>query len=397
MKNSTYLRVFAVALMFTQPTTASDATSISQAFKAGTMSANLRYRLEEVQQDNLAEDSLASTLRTRLLFNSGKYQGYELVVGLDNVSRLGSANYATPSAGPLATSSGPKQTGHPIVADPTDTAINELNAKYTSNETTVVLGRQRIIRGNSRFVGNVGWRQHEQTFDAITVENKALENVSIFAAYIDQRNTITFTNVEHSTVLLDAQYSGFSFGTVSGYYYDINVDNSNTDLQNFGLRLNGKLNKLSYALEFARQKNSAHESPNYYLAEATYTFDGLELTLAREVLASDTNTSFATPLATLHKFNGWSDQFLSTPLQGLQDTYIKVGTKLGKAKLLAAYHDFESHHDHLDFGSEVNVSATAQIAEKYTVGIKLARYSAPPRHTTSFDIEKIWLWAEANF
>ena len=43
-----------------------------------------------------------------------------------------------------------------------------------------------------------------------------------------------------------------------------------------------------------------------------------------EILANDKETSFATPLATLHKFNGFADQFLATPSQGLEDKFLKI-------------------------------------------------------------------------
>ncbi len=41
-----------------------------------------------------------------------------------------------------------------------------------------------------------------------------------------------------------------------------------------------------------------------------------------ELLGSDDGVAaFQTPLATLHKFNGFADQFLVTPAGGLQDIY----------------------------------------------------------------------------
>jgi hypothetical protein len=34
---------------------------------------------------------------------------------------------------------------------------------------------------------------------------------------------------------------------------------------------------------------------------------------------------FTTPLATLHKFQGWADKFLTTPVNGLADLYVNAG------------------------------------------------------------------------
>ena len=54
--------------------------------------------------------------------------------------------------------------------------INRLQLTNTSLPgTTLTLGRQRIILDDQRFVGNVGWRQNEQTFDALRVVNRSVD------------------------------------------------------------------------------------------------------------------------------------------------------------------------------------------------------------------------------
>jgi hypothetical protein len=93
-------------------------------------------------------------------------------------------------------------------------------------------------------------------------------------------------------------------------------------------------------------------------------------------LGNDKQTSFATPLATLHKFNGFADQFLATPSQGLEDKFMKIGGNLSSLKLAAAYHQFDSDKGSIDFDSELDVSATTKIGEKYTLGAKYPNYVA---------------------
>ena len=60
----------------------------------------------------------------------------------------------------------------PTVADPENLELNRLQVGYMKNGTGVTLGRQRIMLDNQRFVGNVGWRQNEQTFDAVRGQAK---------------------------------------------------------------------------------------------------------------------------------------------------------------------------------------------------------------------------------
>ena len=36
---------------------------------------------------------------------------------------------------------------------------------------------------------------------------------------------------------------------------------------------------------------------------------------------------FTTPLATLHKFQGWADKFLATPVNGIEDEYVNLSAR----------------------------------------------------------------------
>jgi hypothetical protein len=48
--------------------------------------------------------------------------------------------------------------------------------------------------------------------------------------------------------------------------------------------------------------------------EVGTTVASVNVKVGYELLGSDNGEyGFATPLATLHKFNGWADQFLGTP------------------------------------------------------------------------------------
>ena len=48
----------------------------------------------------------------------------------------------------------------PVVADPADTEINQALIRYQGDKWRVAAGRQEILLGDVRFVGNVGWRQN---------------------------------------------------------------------------------------------------------------------------------------------------------------------------------------------------------------------------------------------
>ena len=78
-----------------------------------------------------------------------------------------------------------------MVADPESYEVNRLQITNTAlSGTTLTLGRQRIALDDHRFVGNVGWRQNEQTFDAARIVNKSVPKLIIDATYLNQVNRI---------------------------------------------------------------------------------------------------------------------------------------------------------------------------------------------------------------
>ena len=103
---------------------------------------------------------------------------------------------------------------------------------------------------------------------------------------------------------------------------------------------------------------------------------------------------FRTPLATLHKFNGWADKFLNTPTDGLQDLSLSVTAVLGKFKLLGVYHDFSADTGGYNWGSEIDAAVIYTAPWKQQFAIKYAGYSATDHAT---DTDKLWIWTSWGF
>jgi hypothetical protein len=96
----------------------------------------------------------------------------------------------------------------------------------------------------------------------------------------------------------------------------------------------------------------------------------------------------------LHAFNGWADQFLGTPANGIQDTYVSVGTSFYGVKLLSIYHHYSDEDGNIDFGQEVNVLAVKKLGQHYKVLLKYAHYEAD--HFKS-DTDKFWFMLGMSF
>ncbi|MFQ3170323.1 MAG: hypothetical protein ACI9DG_000335 [Oleispira sp.] len=378
------------------------AQSFTEFVKEGDIIAELRVRYEGVQEDNLKDDAVAMTARTRLGYETANVNGFKVLAEYDHVTALQNEYNSK-------TDFGSDDKTKSVVADPATGDINRAQISYKSDEFGATLGRQRIIFDNARFVGNVGWRQNEQTYDAVRIDLTAIKDLNATYVYMNQVNDIFFNDKETDNHLLNLGYNTPA-GKVVTYAYllkDKSTDNEQTH-DTFGLSFKGKTSAsnvdLLYAAEYATQtQNSGASSAkdndaNYTFVEGGVKVSGISLLAGMEVLGGDGDYAFETPLATKHAFNGWADKFLSTNAStaknGLVDTYAKVVTKVAGIKLLAMYHDFSSDKGGDDLGSEINLLAAKKFDKNFSAGIKLAQYSAGDAGT---DADKLWVWGEVKF
>jgi len=191
------------------------------AIKNGDVKLNLRYRYEIVSQDGFAEDANASTLRTRLAYDSQEFNGWKLILEGENVTEILSDNFNS-GAG----TSSPDRDIYPVVADPNSTEFNQVYLSYTFNEEAFIrLGRQRILLDNQRFVGGVGWRQNEQTFDGFSLKSEIGQG-ALFYSFIYKVNRIFGDDVaagdhDQNTHLVNYTWPVNEMSNLTIYYYDI--------------------------------------------------------------------------------------------------------------------------------------------------------------------------------
>jgi len=365
------------------------ADSLTEAFSAGKASVNMRYRYESVEDGNPAtRDAEAHTLRSRLGFTTASYNDLKAHADFEVINTGGDFD-----------SGNNGHTDYAKVIDPKGEELNQAWLSYTGIDSTdFKLGRQRIILDNARFVGNVGWRQNEQTFDAFNITYESIADVKFSLIHIAQINTIKGGSVETAHNLLNVGLDKTPIGKITAYAYMLD-DDAETDTDTLGLRFKGSAGSFLYTAEFAQQSdagdNPADLSATYLFGEAGYKVSTTKLFLGYESLGSDDgNAGFQTPLATKHAFNGWADKFLSTPADGLNDAYIKVVSKFSGVKLVGLYHDFSSDNGNTDYGTELNLVLVKPINKTFKGLIKYADYSADDFST---DTKKIWFALEANF
>ncbi|UHQ56212.1 MULTISPECIES: alginate export family protein [unclassified Microbulbifer] len=366
-------------------------TNFAQALQQGDATVNFRARSETVDIEGSDSVDLLS-LKTRLTLSSAEYQGFSVLLEMDDVTHV------TEFEGGIA--------------DPEGTEVNQYMLAYSKGSTTLKYGRQRILLDNQRFVGGVGFRQNEQTYDGFSLSNTSLEDTTVFLAHIDNVNRIfgedsPLGDHENDTYLFNARYEGFSVGALSAYAYLI--DNETAPLfstDTYGLRFAGAAGNLGYQLEYATQTEAgdspASYSADYVLVDAGYKLGPVRLAAGYELLGADgSDGQFITPLATLHKFQGWNDKFLGGGTGnipgGIEDTYLSVGTTLAGVKLAVNYHQLGSDDPDVSgmdkLGSEYGFLVAGKLG---VVGMSL-KYSQYQADEFSVDTDKLWLTAQAEF
>ncbi|RYY02382.1 MAG: hypothetical protein EOO53_12390 [Gammaproteobacteria bacterium] len=434
-KHTAHLLCAAASTLIFSTQSVSASQTITEALQTGsTIKLNFRTRYENVEWDGY-EDADAFTLRSRLSYQSGAWNGFALTAEVDNVTAIDhDVDYATWGADPIIVNG---KKAAPIF-DPEGTDLNQALISYSTFNNQIKYGRQRITLDNSRFIGNVGWRQNEQTYDGISLTNKSIRYTNIFAAHITNVNRV-FGNAipvqgdyKQDTNLLNVSYTGFEAGKLTGYAYLIdNLDDATLvgtgaaanksaaiSSDTYGVRWASTANPaFMYALEYAQQKgagsNPLDYKANYIFAEASTTLGRFVPAVGYEVLGSDKGTKgFATPFATLHIFNGWADRFLATPKEGVKDVYASLTANVWGAQFVAAYHKYDADEKSLaagptfgkkiDFGSEWDLS----VSKKIGAVVYLAKYATFDNgdwiqkigtQSLVSDTTKFWLQADWNF
>ncbi len=393
--------VGALALAVVSAPAQAEVNSLSEAVSEGKVGLDFRYRYEYVDQDGIDRSADASTLRSRINFGTAAWQGVSAFIEVDDVSVIGSERYNNATGLPSA------DTRYPVVADPDGTEVNQAWLSYGGlADSSLKFGRQRIIYDNARFIGNVGWRQNEQTYDGFSLSNSSLSDTTLNYAYVYNVNRIFGEDSPNGDLdtqahFVNLAYDGFATARLVGYGYFLDLqDAPAASNKTLGLRLTGAPAfaadlGLSYALEYARQSDYAdggNIGADYWLGELGVKLGGWQLTGGYELLGAD-DSAFSTPLATGHAFNGWADKFLATPADGLEDRYLRLDGSLAGFKLSARYHDFSADRGSAEYGSEIDLQAARSFGD-VTLLAKYASYRADDFAT---DTDKLWLMAQVAF
>jgi hypothetical protein len=385
---------------------------VLDALVSGKIHLDNRFRVEWADTTGKLS-STAVTNRIRLGYETKAFHGFSGLVEMENVATPDEDSYSVPPAG----SGDPDRT---TIADPPGTEVNQAFVRYLSPQFggSLVLdlkgGRQRILLDDQRFVGAVGWRQFEQTFDSAHVALRDGEGrLRAMYAYVDRVNRIFgpdgpnpdvrshFANVSYEVV---PEFRATPFAYLLDF---LDADPFNS-VDSYGLRLTGVVGRdttdprdvsFDYELTWARQQDAGRNPvdfvADFFAVQARVRKTRLgSLTAGYQILGSDEGAfGFRFPLGTNHKFQGFADEFLVTPAEGLRDLYFGLGGDLPWgiwAQVI--YHRFETDFENVDLGWEIDFVARKSITREWSFLVKAAYYEG--RNGQS---QTTKLWAQTDF
>jgi hypothetical protein len=391
---------------------AQEAADPVAAIQAGAPIMELRTRYEGVEQTGRPDDAEALTLRSRIGWQTAKWNGLQALVEFEDVRPLADDRYDSTLNG---------RTTYAQVFDPEVTELNRAQLVWTpSKDYTITLGRQRINLDDQRFVGGVAWRQDEQTFDAVRVDVGTGAFKTTYA-YVSSVNRI-FAEAQDwnsDSHLLNAKYTFSDQLALTGFAYALDFTNSGATAINnqsnltIGFKASGTQDlgswRLDYAAAIARQNDYGSSFLDYSLDYGSVELGAKigEFTgrVGYEQFEGNGTRGFTTPLGSLHAFNGWSDAFIAngvkTTVDGLTDLNLSAGwapawtwEAVSSVAFLARYHQFETERTGVDLGSEWNLSVQGALAPKMNWIVKYADFEGSGIAPAPADRTKVWLGLE---
>jgi hypothetical protein len=341
-------------------------------------SFDLRLRSEFADQKG-RDEGIAYTARARLGLTSRERAGFQVFAELEHNEVFGRRRFDAAGVH-----------GNPTkgtIADPESTELNQAYLTYTHPRAQLKIGRQNIRLGEGVFVGDIGFRQNGQTFDALTVTSKPTESLELFYSYVYNINRLFGSsegrslNSNSRSHLIQATYqvSDVLRARLFGYLFDLQSNGADAGSTNTGgISFTGGRDlggwQLGYRAEFAVQTDAARSERDYRAhflhASGSVARGGVKLGVGRERFGADDGIGFANTLDTTFR-----DLFITSPPDGLRDDFLQLGVDLPLAlKAEVQYHRFASAAGSRDYGQQVQWTLRRELASYASLFIRAFKY-----------------------
>lgn len=370
-----------------------------------TPSVDLRTRYEFREIDPL-EAANALTARARLGLKAGEFSGLSFFGELEGTYALVDDYQAGGGAKPV----NPDTTQ---INDPENLELNRAWLQYKAGGFLAKAGRQRIIRNNAAMVGNVGWRQNEQTFDAVSLAYDE-DGFKAFYAYANRAQRIFGNDATGAAKEFEGDFhfmdgeTRTAFGPAGGYIYLVDVENNANvgESNTFGAWLAPGPLRAELAWQDGTTALNGVGGYHALYGHVGYTWkaDPASYGLGLEYL----EMNFKTPLATVHAFNGFADAFalqriglndMGGAYQGLADIYASYSRSglFGGSTLKGFVHYFLDDGFGDPYGWEIDAVLSKKFNANLTGLIKAAYFMEDDGPGRYQDIKQISVQFDYQF
>ncbi|MCM8539084.1 MAG: alginate export family protein [Lentisphaeraceae bacterium] len=412
------MKIFAALLLSfctTQLFGAEKAANFGEMFTKGVYDVKLRlaYEYSDVDNGNVSPGK-GLVLSSYAGYRTAEYEGFSLYAQVHNLWKID--DEYNDLRGKYAGE-------NDVIADPDGTRIQQLYADLTMiPDTKIRIGRQEIVLDDVRFIGNIGWRNTAQAFDAVTLTNTSIKDTTIFLGYADNVASILFKENEYDGIYLaNVKYEGFKGHTQTAFAYLVDRDEDEGvagpsiahDAATYGFRANGWFEDFGYDLTYAHQtdwQDTDDLSLNFFQGILSYKMGKFTPAIGYSYIQGngEGGKAFSTLFSTAHKWNGWADQFLSTNagglVNGLQDFNVSLNYKNWGTLFRVAYHYFDTTENGGGFdgsyGQEFDFLVSKKINKNLTATAKLSYYdkfSESDAGNPTADELVFWLRLDYNF
>ncbi len=363
---------------------------------SGSLRPRVEFANEGIQGQGVGQKKSHVTMQTRINVKATVDEDVSAFIQIQDVRTWGGA---TPtSAPPSITQTGTSLQGQLDLHQAFFTVKNTMGSGVD-----LKIGRQELVFDEHRLIGNIGWIQQGQTFDAARADSK-IGGTGVTAFYAqttstDSHPTLTGTlggpanTFESSFGGLRATWSLGGKDRVTPYaYYALNPTRSGNgavdpvpDALNIlytGLYVVKHIGGFRLRFDGAYQSGKQNATTTFgaYMLTAAVSkkldiASGAKVVLWADYLSGDSNgaadgkiKTFTTPYATNHKFYGHMDKFLNIPASGLIDLALKGSLKATpKLKFQLDAHMFRADKTtalvtNKDLGSEIDFDINYALA-----------------------------------
>jgi hypothetical protein len=390
-----------------------DAATFGEALLGGRPHADIYLRYNTVEQSNKALRTEITNIRARLGYTTAPYRGVTGLVEFDLVQHIGAERFDDTTN---------HRTQYPQILDPDLYFLNRFQLDWgtrlsgragAETDTHLIAGRQYIAHGDMRYISNTPWRQHFQTFDALTFTNASLPATVLTYSYVRGVNRPTGPHnplgyLDGASHLFNAVYGGLPHLRLEGFAYLLDFQPAPLlSSATYGASATGNFD-LGAGFVATALVTVAHQTPygrnprqfglGNYRFEGRLGYNGLSTVLGHEILEGNGTSAFQTPLTAGRAFQGWAEVFTNKPPQGVTDSYAKAIYTLRREGLVTAivpqiaFHDFSAQNTGADYGSEWDAGVEAVLAPSWTLGLAFADFKGAGAFP-----DRRELWTYVNF